>query len=82
MQENKCSGKGCKGKIDTTKSVFVHSGCYKLEPTHPCEVCGLLHFEGTLLPVCNKGGHKAFLKNKKVILDNGMNITSHCNFLL
>jgi len=81
MKEKKCSKKGCKGTVDLKKTVYVHSGCYNMEPTHPCKVCGTLHHEGTFICVTHKSGDNAvFLKDGRVIVGKN-DITDYCHVM-
>lgn len=58
----KCRDYKCrKGAIDTTKVIYVKTGCASSDVAFPCSLCGRLHFrDGSQIQ--NRRKHRVFLK--------------------
>jgi len=78
IEESKCTEKGCKGLIDRSITVDLKTSCYGTSPSHPCNECGLLHWEyfnGKDSPVKYYDGLKVFRnpKDEELILKDKNN---------
>ena len=76
-----CSGKECRGTIDTSQTVALHTGCSSFRSAHPCKICGMLHWEdGT--PCINRQGNKTFRRSDgRIVVVNREgedDITAYC----
>lgn len=72
MSEQKCSDEKCIGKINIGETVYVVGGCGMIPriPSHPCNICGMLHREDNT-PLENSCSQKTFLKKDGTVVVRG-----------